>query len=251
MGNTRSLDPTLLLPAAPRFVSARGRVESWIDAPVAAAVMQRWSAQMQPLYPPGAYAVMSPGIGGGEGFVGGIETWTEHVWVSAPARSRLEGRDAQGRAYQIVVGAQAWAEHTPFGQHIGWELSPDPVHRMLNPMHREAALALLEPWRLVHSYDLQAAGESEVAGHRGLRVIGTPTYNAWTVYESGGDDEPFVFVGAESAEFTIDADWGVLLHWAGFSDGSQYSSSTFTALAFDEALDDSLFDPAIAPQDRA
>lgn len=246
MASDYDMNFTPLPRAKPRFKTAFGRLESRTNARVSSAVMQRWSSELRPFYPPGAYATISPASPSSHQPepVDRIETWTERVWVSVPDRSRIEGFDPQGRAFSIIVGTQSWMEYTAFGQRIGGERSLDPADRFLNTPHRETALALLEPWRLVHGYALRPTGEVEVSGRPGLCFQGTPTYDAQSVYESGGDDEPFVFVGAEATEFVVDVEWGVLLSWSGFVDGSVYSRTIVTALAFNDVLDDQLFDPS-------
>lgn len=239
-----------LLRGRPRLGTVSGRVEYRTKSAVASAVGQRWSAQLRPFYPPGAYATISPATMGEPEPVlpaAASDVRVERVWVNAPDRSRTEGRDPDGRPYLLVVGAEAWAEYTSFRQVRGWALPRDPVSRELNPQHRETAFALLEPWRLLRGYTLRAIGAEEVAGRRGVLYRGVPTSDAQAVVASGGEDEPFVYAGAEAAEFVIDAERGVLLRWSGFASGEVYATATFTTIDFDDVLDDWLFDPSLVP----
>lgn len=233
-----------------RFVTAHGNVTSMSQVATAAAVAEQWSAQLRPYYPPGTYATIAPATSvtsatSADWPVDAIDVRDEHVWVNAPDCSRVEGRDAHGRPFSIVVGREAWAEYTSSGHLRGWPLPHDPVQRFFNPQHRETVLALLEPWRLVHGYALEVVDEVTVAGRQGFRYRGRPTADARAVYESGREDEPLVYAGAEAAEFVIDAERGVVLRWSGLVDGAEYETMTFSTIHFDEPLDDWLFDPAL------
>jgi hypothetical protein len=112
--------------------------------------------------------------------------------------------------------------------------------------HRDVALALLHPSRLLRGYALRTEGHAEIAGRSAIRLRGLPTYDARAVYESGGEDEPTVCVGADEVEFMVDVERGVVLRWAGFVAGEEYGATTFIDIAFDEMLDERLFDPTLA-----
>lgn len=56
------------------------------------------------------------------------------------------------------------------------------------------------------------------------------------------DDVPHVLHAADTAEFVIDGERYVVLAWRGMFEERVYEQYTFTALRFDEPVDQALFD---------
>lgn len=246
----QSKDLAELLRDRPRLGTAHGRVESRTRSAAAFAVGQRWDAQLRLFYPPGSYATISPPQGEREPSPAwspdAIDMRVAHVWIDALDRSRTESRGSDNHPHLLVVGSDKWAEYTPY-RGIAQARPRDGLSQALHLPHRETALALLAPWRLLHGYTLHIIGNAEVAGRQGVRYRGLPTSDARAVVDSGGEDEPFVYAGADAAEFVVDTERGVLLRWSGYADGEEYAVTAFTTLTFDQEVDNWLFDPELVP----
>lgn len=239
----------LLRAGAARLTTVRASAVTSHKPALAAAVAAQWNERLRPFFPPGAVATISPAHqDSGSAPVEAVAVWRERVWVWAPDRSRVEGDDPRGGLSLIIVTATAWAGRDPIRGVIGEALPTDRHERAiedeLNPRHAETALGFLRPWRLQRGYALQTGGEGVIAARRALRIRGLPAYDARSVYESGGEAAPSVFAGADAVEFWVDAERGVLLRWSGRIGGEEYQATEITAVAFDEPLDERLFDPA-------
>lgn len=243
------------LTRTPRLASAVGCARSSTDSVLAAEVSERWLAQLRPFFPPGAATVISLESGfedsvivenSSRGQTRMHEAWTEYVWVRNPGRARVEYFDSRGRESIAVFGDTTWAEWTPERGLTSGSMPVDAKHREHALLHHEVVLALLQPRRLIHGYSLQRLGVTEVLGRRAIRFKGVPTYDAESVYVSGGENEPTVFPGADETEFVADADRGVLLRWAGYVAGEQYDATNFMSIEFDRSLDEDLFNPTSA-----
>lgn len=252
--------------ASSRIMTGWGQATYARKPSLAAAVSARRADQLRPFYPPGAVAAVVPAPPR-DALVGGQvpqglqrddpDEWFERdeVWVEYPDRSRVEGLDPGGRYWLNVVSLHAWATRDPDGRMRRGVRPTDPraraIEREVAHRHHEVALALLQPRWLLHGYTLLPHGETEVAGRRAVRVDGRPTYDARSIYASGGDEGPNVLEGADKVEFSIDAELGVVLRWAGIASDEEYEATTFTAIAFNERMDDQLFDPTSARLGRA
>lgn len=145
------------------------------------------------------------------------------------------------------MGQWDWCVQQPNGCSINSDWPRDPharaIEQAIDPRHPIVALALLQPVRLTRSYELVIKGEASYEGRPVIRVRGFPTYSAESVIASGNEDAPVVFEGADEAEFVVDEERGVILRWAGLTDGIEFESVRFTAIDFDVDIDDWCFDP--------
>jgi hypothetical protein len=159
----------------------------------------------------------------------------------------VETRLPGGRQHLTLITETAWVSLHPSGT-LGGRFPADERLREADREARypDAALALLRPQRLMRGYELRPVGEALVGARQATRVRGIPAYDARSVAESGGELAPAVFLGAEEAEFFVDAERGVVLRWVGLVAGDAYEVAEFVDIAFDRPLDARLFEPNLA-----
>ncbi len=113
-----------------------------------------------------------------------------------------------------------------------------------------AALALLQPRCFLHGWNL-------VGGPQPIDHVGR---SAWEVRMErlvpfsdprmrGDGDNPDIFPHDGAAEFVIDREQGIVLEWRALLDGEPYERHWFTELAFDEPLEDAIFNRSGLPAD--
>lgn len=150
-----------------------------------------------------------------------------HLWLQPPDRHREESD---------------WGVNVRDGER--WWRAPPGMPPMTNhgdPARGQAAPAehqhLFRPGAFVGQLDLEAAGETEVAG-RATRLVRArpdpPEPPAWSELHRLGME-------ADAYELAVDAERGVLLRVVAFHGGRMMTWTTVEAVAFDEDLDPTLF----------
>lgn len=151
------------------------------------------------------------------------------AWFEQPNRVREE-RDDAGRDYVAVADGERWWQRLP-----GWATTSDEGDGWATGKVGHTVRPVLDPWPLVAELELTMAGAARVAGRDALVVEATPLHHPF-----GGGAELLAH-GADRHELAFDRERGVLLRTCSFLEGEAFSSLELLDVAFDEALDGSLF----------
>lgn len=186
--------------------------------------------------------------------------WTmECIWVAGPYRSRVE-------TYQIdtgdligvnIVNDEGWIQwgRAPHGGTFHHEgvFPLDPRGRRVEkyefPHHTDETMMLIRPDWILHGYDAdwQSATPVRFLDRPATQLTLDRMIPLADPRVMGDEDNPHVFDLGERVRMTIDDERFVILRAEGLYDGEPWQTMEYTELAFDELLDDRLFDLTIQP----
>lgn len=152
------------------------------------------------------------------------------LWVVRPGRMRLERLLDGDEVAVVVVQGERWWSHHPAQ---GFSSSADEGH--VPEPHTSAMRQLLDPWALLGHLRLEAAGDDEVAGRKGIRLRGRPEEVRRRTALAG------LGQGADAYELTVDREFGVLLRTEAQLEGEAFEVKEMTVASFGLDIPDEVF----------
>lgn len=246
------------LPLRPNLGTARGRAILHGSRRRGRKVTQRYARLTEPF------------VGTGQRYIATDEIpddmddrygWNvECIWVAGPYHSRAE-------TYQIDTGALISVNIVNDEGWIHWGRAPsggtfhhegvfplEPRRRRAEkyefPRHTNETMTLIRPDWILHGYDAdwQSATVAHFLGRSATQLTLNRMIPLTDPRVMGDEDNPNVFDLGERVRMTIDDERFVILRAEGLYDGQPWETIEYTELAFDELLDDRLFDLTIKPE---
>ncbi len=184
--------------------------------------------------------------------------WTmECIWVAGPYHSRAETYQIDSRALISVniVNDEGWIHwgraHSCGRFHRDGVFPLEPRKRRAEkyefPRHTNETMMLIRPDWILHGYDAdwQSATVAHFLGRSATQVTLNRMIPLTGPRVMGDEDNPNVFDLGERVRMTIDDERLVILRAEGLYYGQPWETMEYTEMAFDELLDDRLFDLTI------
>lgn len=245
------------LPFRTKLTTARGRAMLHGSQRKTRKVTQRYAQVTEPLARGSVRYFATGEIPDGEDDYYG---WTmECIWVAGPYHSRMETYQSNtGDLIGVnVVNDEGWIRwgRAPNGGTFHHEgIFPlDPRRRRVEtyefPHHTDETMMLIRPDWILRGYDAvwQSATPVRFLGRPATQLTLDRMIPLTDPRVMGDEDNPNVFDLGERVRMTIDDERFVILRAEGLYDGEPWQTMEYTEFAFDEQLDDRLFDLTIQP----
>lgn len=245
------------LPFRTRLVTAHGRAMTYGSQRRTRKVTQRYARLTEPFAGTGGRYIATDEIPPEVDDPYGWEI--ECIWVAGPYRSRTETYQIESDALLAVsiVNEEGWIQWRralggePFHHEGLFPLDPHGRHVEIweFPHHTQETLLLIRPDWILHGYEPDWESATPV------RILDRPAnqleLDRMIPFSDprvmGDDDNPNTFDLGERVRMTIDDERFVILRAEGLYDGEPWQTMELAELAFDEPLDDRLFDLTIKP----